>query len=204
MMPRTPKDILADSDIGRDDEYYLEDVYSSSQLAPPRRRTGSKRVRTSRAVNNGGREKMRKNSTPRDVEVAHESPSDATPLTRGDIPGIVSAVLNSIKATEAQEDNKPEVSTLPDTSVKRRHSDYALSRVVLQMLGRIVNPVIQLYQWKERLEKGTHVIIIGKAPILFIQKLRPLVCVGTAYKQLKSSNLPLRKYTRFREESGSI
>ena len=105
------------------------------------------------------------------MEVAHESPSDATPLTRGDIPGIV---LNSIKATEAQEDNKPEVSTLPDTSVKRRDSDYALSRVVLQMLGRIVNPVIQLYQWKERLEKGTHVIIIGKAPILFIQKIKTI------------------------------
>ena len=152
----------------------MEDVDSSSQSAPPRRGTGSKRVRTSRVVSNGGREKRRKNSTPRDVEVAHESPSDATPLTRGDIPSIVSAVLHSIKATEAQEDNEPKVSTLPDTSVKRRHSDYALSRVVLQMLRRIMNPVIQLYQWKERLEKGTHVIIIRKAPILFIQKIKTI------------------------------
>ena len=108
------------------------------------------------------------------MEVAHEWPSDATPLTRGDIPSIVSAVLHSIKATEAQEDNEPEVSTLPDTSVKRRHSDYALSRVVLQMLRRIMNPVIQLYQWKERLEKGTHVIKISKAPILFIQKIKTI------------------------------
>ena len=116
MMPRTPKDVLADSDIGSDDEYYREDVGSSSQSAPPRRGTGTKRVRTSRAVNNGGRGKRRKNSTPRDAEVAHESPSDSTPLTRGDIPSIVSAVLHSIKATEAQEDNEPEVSTLPGQS----------------------------------------------------------------------------------------
>ena len=78
MMPRTPKDVLDDIDIGSDDEYCMEDVGSSSQSAPPLCVTGSKRVRTSRAVNNGGRGKKRKNSTPRDVEVAHESPSDVT------------------------------------------------------------------------------------------------------------------------------
>ena len=116
MMPRTPKDVLADSDIGSDDEYCMEDVGSSSQSAPPLCGTESKRVRTSRAVNNGGRGKRRKNSIPRDVEVAHESPSDATPLTRGDIPSIVSGVLHSIKATDAQEDNEPEVSILPGQS----------------------------------------------------------------------------------------
>ena len=116
MMPRRPKDVLADSDIGSDYEYYMEDVGSSCQSAPPLCGTGSKRVRTSRGVNNGGRGKRRKNSTPTDVEVAHESLSDATPLTRGDVPSMVSAVLHSIKATEAQEDNEPEVSTLPGQS----------------------------------------------------------------------------------------
>ena len=62
MMPRMPKDVLADSDIGSDDEYYMEDVGSSSQSAPPCRGTGTKQVRTSHVVNNGGRGKRRKNS----------------------------------------------------------------------------------------------------------------------------------------------
>ena len=115
-MPRTPKDVLADSDIESNGEYDREDVASSSQLVPPCRESGTKRARTSRATNNGGRGKRRKNSTPRDVEVVNESSSDSIPLTRGDIPSIVSTVLHSIKSTEAQEDDEPDVSTLPGES----------------------------------------------------------------------------------------
>ena len=47
-----------------------------------------------------------------------KSPSDLTPLTRADIPAIVSAVLHSIKSTDAQEDDEPSVSTLPGQSCK--------------------------------------------------------------------------------------
>ena len=41
------------------------------------------------------------------------SSDDLTPLTRGDIPTIMSAVLQSIRSTDAWEDGEPTVPALP-------------------------------------------------------------------------------------------
>ena len=111
LWPRPPKDVLVDSDTD-EDVYDDEGEAGTSQKTIPRGRSGTKRTRSSQASCSDNRGKRKKDSLPKDNKVDKESPSDLTPLTIGDIPAIVSAVLLSITSTDADNDNESRGTTL--------------------------------------------------------------------------------------------
>ena len=78
------------------------------QLSSPKMPRGkvNKRTRTSQAT--GGNKKSKSAASS-----AASSSDDSTPLTRGDIPTIVSAVLQSIRSSHAQEEGEPTAPALP-------------------------------------------------------------------------------------------
>ena len=78
------------------------------QLSSPKMPRGkvNKRTLTSQATGGNKKSKSAAYSTA-------SSSDDSTPLTRGDIPTIVSAVLQSIRSSHAQEEGEPTAPALP-------------------------------------------------------------------------------------------
>lgn len=112
-MPKRSKDILCYSDTG-DEDYDSQDVYLSPHQAVSRGKGSqcSKRPRTCHVLKSK-KKGSRKRSAPTDVESMDDtSLPDTTPLTKDDIPTIVSAVLQSIRPSEVQVDSEPSVQTL--------------------------------------------------------------------------------------------
>ena len=127
-MSRLSKDVLVDSDSDSCDigPSSVEKVSttSSTKRAPNLSRT--KRTLTARGSSNDSKGKRRKVTTARrpnrddTMEASDGTLRDvgsgnnlAAPLTRGDIPTIVSAVIQSIRSPHVPEDDEIESSTVP-------------------------------------------------------------------------------------------
>ena len=115
-MPRPSKDVLVDSDTD-ENVYDDEGKAGTYQKTVPRGGSGTKRTCSSQASCSDNRGKRKKDSPPKDNKVDKESPSDLIPLTRGNIPAIVSTVFLSITSTDADDDNESRGTTLPSQSV---------------------------------------------------------------------------------------
>ena len=127
-MSGLPKDVLVDgeSDGDKIEQCSAEKLSTSSSTKGVPHRSGTKRTRTICSSTNHSKCKRRKSTTEkcsnednrRDPGVGTAgdvgSGSDlAVPLTRGDIPTIVSAVLQSIRSPDLPGDNELESPTIP-------------------------------------------------------------------------------------------
>ena len=97
--------------------YDDESLSGTSQKTVPRGGSGTKRTRSSQASVSGNKGKRKKDSPLKDDKVDKELQSDLTPLTRGDIPTTVSAVLQSIRSIDADGHNESRGTDLPGQSV---------------------------------------------------------------------------------------
>lgn len=113
-MPKVPKDVLNDTESEYEEE--LDENVASSSRKSVTRGAVVKRTRTDDAPTGAAKGKRKMGASVKDTEGEGEI-GDLTPLTKGDIPAIVAAVLQSIKPAEVHNDDDSAAATLPGQSI---------------------------------------------------------------------------------------